>query len=188
MKEKEELNLQLLKEEFADLHTSTQQSEGFVDFARTKYDELTEFQYKTMVSYGVYKRQYEESISIENEKKQQKNMEYYENEMAILNEQYKEVKELLQQISAFLERLNIAHPPVDVTDSIEEDIKNLFPPYAYELLVNIEEIEYLANKTQRVELRIPVGLLNEIDKYQLINGISSRSQAIFELCRIALHK
>ena len=42
------------------------------------------------------------------------------------------------------------------------------------------------DKTERIELRIPISILQMIDKYRSDNGISTRTAAILELIRKGL--
>ena len=45
-----------------------------------------------------------------------------------------------------------------------------------------------ADKTERVEMRVPHSILNKIDKYQQDNGIATRTAAILELVRKGLSR
>ena len=45
-----------------------------------------------------------------------------------------------------------------------------------------------SEKTERVEMRVPHSILSKIDKYQLDNGIATRTAAILELIRKGLSR
>ena len=168
-------------------HDNSHDTKELVCTTKKKLDEAMILRDKTMILYGVFKWLYKESLSLTDMKKQLKMTQLYESKMDELNNDYKQINQQLQQLSLYLVKMDVTHPISVVTETIEEGIQLLFTPYTYEQLVEMEKMNYLANKKQRVELRVPIGLLTEIDKYQTINSISSRSQAIFELCRISLH-
>lgn len=44
------------------------------------------------------------------------------------------------------------------------------------------------SEKERVEIRMPVTILKEVDKYQKENGIPTRTSAILELLRKGLEK
>jgi metal-responsive CopG/Arc/MetJ family transcriptional regulator len=41
-------------------------------------------------------------------------------------------------------------------------------------------------ETQRIDIRVPTALLDEIDKYQEEQGIATRTAALLELARVGL--
>ena len=45
-----------------------------------------------------------------------------------------------------------------------------------------------ADKTDRIDLRVPHSILSKIDKYQQDNGIATRTAAILELVRKGLSR
>ena len=169
-------------------HYESHETNELVCTTKKKLDEAMILRDKTMILYGVFKLLYKESLCLTDKKKQLKMTQSYESEMDKLNNNYKLINQQLQQYSLYLLKMDITHPISVITETIDEGILLLFTPYTYERLVEMEKISYLANEKKRVELRVPIGLLTEIDKYQTLNNIPSRTQTIFELCRISLHQ